>query len=265
MVRVRIIQNRPQHDKTFNINMILKNFIKDDDFDILVFPEFFNSPYGIKYFTEYAEELKEGNQTYDALKLFSETYENKYIVAGSIPEKDKDKYYNTCTVWYNGSIICTYRKINLFDINIKKTGVRFSESSVLSPGTTPAMFDTPWGKIGLGICFDLRFNQLANFYARNKCFMIIYPGCFTQFTGNLHWELLLRARAIDSRCFIVGCSTAVNPHLEYKSYGHSMIVAPLGNILGQLDDKVGIINQIIYPDDVKDMRESIPENHIYYC
>ena len=118
MVKVRIIQNKPSIEKISNIYDIFCS-IKDDDFDILVFPEFFNSPYGIKYFKEYAEELSEGNTTYDALQIKSEVLEDKYIVAGSIPEKDGDKYYNTCTVWLNGEIICKYRKINLFDIDIK--------------------------------------------------------------------------------------------------------------------------------------------------
>jgi len=263
MVKVRIIQNKPSIEKISNIYDIFCS-IKDDDFDILVFPEFFNSPYGIKYFKEYAEELSEGNTTYDALQIKSEILENKYIVAGSIPEKDGDKYYNTCSVWLNGEIICKYRKINLFDIDIKKCGLKFSESSVLSPGLEPAMFDTQWGKIGLGICFDLRFNQLSNYYAKNGCFMIIYPGCFTQYTGDLHWELLLRARAVDSRCYIVGCSTATNYDMEYKSYGHSMIVSPMGEVLSKLDDKEDIIDKDIYPSKSEYMKESIPENHIIY-
>jgi len=260
---VCIVQSKPGLDKETNITNAFKQ-VEHIECDILVLPECFNSPYGIEYFETYAEEIKPGEYTYDKLQEQSFLRPSTYIIAGSIPEKDGDKYYNTCTVWYAGAIICKYSKINLFDIDIKSSGTKFEESSVLSPGTEPAYFETEWGRIGLGICFDLRFNKLANYYAEQGCFMIIYPGCFTEYTGDLHWELLLRARAVDNRCYTIGCATALNKDMDYRSYGHSMIVSPWGKVLKQLDNKEGYIISTINSKDCISMKESIPPNSTVY-
>ena len=264
-MKVFLIQNKPGYNKITNLQQInrLIKIRNEKEYDFIVLPECFNSPYGIKYFKDYAEELKKGNLTFDFLKLKSTQLNNKYIIAGSIPEKEGDKYYNTCSVWYNGSIICKYRKINLFDINIKGQ-VSFKESSVLSPGEYPQFFETKFGKIGLGICFDLRFNQLSNYYAKNNCVLIIYPGCFTEYTGKLHWKTLLKARALDSRCFIIGCATAKNKDMDYHSYGHSTIVEPMADIIGELDNEEGILICKLDLDKTIHMRNSIPFKYKEY-
>lgn len=229
-----IIQVKPSTDKLISLkkvrHLIDLNYI--DSINFIILPECFSCPYGVKYFKEYAEELiiTPENPTIQMLYEISVDYPEIYLIGGTIPEKAGDKYYNTCTVWLGGKMIATYRKIHLFDINIPDK-VNFKESDILSPGTTPTIIDTPYGRIGIGICFDLRFNNLSNYYAQHNCHIIVYPGSFTQYTGKLHWELLLRARAIDSQCWVIGVSTALNTELDYHSYGHSMIVEPWGKVV----------------------------------
>ena len=259
MVRVCLIQNCPDFDKSKNLINLYK-IIPNEKIDILMFPECFNSPYGIEHFENYAEEIKEGNETFDFLKNLSIMYPNTYIIAGSIPELYENKIYNTCTVWKQGNIITKYRKNNLFDVKIPNA--EFTESDILSPGDKLAMFETEWGRVGLGICFDIRFNQISNIYSNNNCNLICYPANFTKITGDMHWDVLNKARAIDSHTFILSCSTATskNDEIKFKSYGNSIIVSPWGNILSKLDDKEGILTYDIDMNLVNDMREKIPIN-----
>jgi len=260
-MKIGIVQNKPGLDKKKNLKDILE-LIPKNDFDILVLPECFNSPYGIEFIKHYAENLEEEGETLIFLNKLSLKYNKSYIIAGSIPEYKNYKYYNTCTVWFNGNIIAIYRKIYLFDfVNNEKSKV-FKESVILSSGNKPVFFKTPWGNIGLGICFDLRFNELSNFYKKNDCNILIYPGNFTKWTGDLHWKLLLRARAIDNQCFVVGCATAENIQMKYKSYGHSIIVNPLGEINLEFDSNKASEIFDINLDQIQFIKKCIPLNNI---
>lgn len=254
-MKVCLIQNKPINDKLVNF-FNLEKMIPDESFDLLMFPECFNSLYGIEYFEKNAEEIKKNNLTFDFLEKISLKYNKSVVIAGSIPEKYNNKYYNTCTIWKEGKIIDKYRKINLFDNNIPEAS--FKESKVLSPGKEPCIVETSFGKIGIGICFDIRFNNISNFYAKNKCKIICYPASFTEFTGDLHWELLNRSRAIDSRTYILSCATALNQSNNFKSYGNSIIVSPWGKVLNRLDNNEGIIIQNIDLDEVKNINKQIP-------
>lgn len=257
-----IIQNKPTVFKHANLIQVEKlindNITPTTNFVIL--PECFNSPYGINYFEIYAEELiiNDDNPTIKMLYNISIKYKNVYIIAGTIPEKRKERYFNTCTIWLNGEIIDTYRKIHLFDIDIPGQ-ITFKESDVLTPGYKPTILNTQYGKIGIGICFDLRFNKLSNYYTENDCDIIVYPGSFTQHTGKLHWELLLRARAVDSQCWIIGVSSALNTELDYHSYGNSMVIEPWGNKVSEdIKDNEGIFTIKINPEISTKFKINIP-------
>ena len=254
-MKICLIQNCPGTNKDQNLVEIYK-LIPNKEIDILVFPECFNSPYGIEHFENFAEELKEGNQTYNFLKNLSGQLKQTYIVAGSIPEKDGDKIFNTSSVWKNGLLIATYRKNNLFDINVSKA--EFKESNIISPGSSLTIFQTQQCKVGLGICFDIRFNQISNIYSKEGCKVIIYPASFTEYTGKLHWSVLNQARAIDSHTYVISCSTARSETNKFKSYGHSIIVSPWGQILDELNNEVGYIYQDIDLNIVDNMRQTLP-------
>lgn len=150
---------------------------------------------------------------------------NVWVIAGSIPELDNGKIYNTCPVFdREGGFICRYRKMHLFNVSIKDK-ITFCESEFFEAGSEPVIFETEFGNIGLGICYDLRFPELSMYYAEKGCFLLVFPSAFSETTGKLHWELLVRTRALDNQVFVAGvggCRTS-----PYNSWGHSMIADPL--------------------------------------
>ncbi|CAJ1059877.1 omega-amidase NIT2 [Xyrichtys novacula] len=159
---------------------------------MVLLPECFNSPYGTSFFSSYGERIP-GEST----QVLSEAAkENKvYVVGGSIPEEDGGKLYNSCTVFGpDGEMILKHRKIHLFDIDVPGK-IRFQESETLSPGSSLSMFETPFCKVGVGICYDMRFAELAQIYSRKGCQLLVYPGAFNMTTGPAHWELLQRGRS----------------------------------------------------------------------
>jgi omega-amidase len=125
---------------------------------------------------------------------------NIYLIGGSIPEKTSDgKYYNTSLVFdRKGELIAKHRKVHLFDIDIKDK-ITYKESEFLVAGNQVTTFDTEFCKFGLGICYDMRFPELALLMAKQGAKVLVYAGCFNQTTGPLHWELLLRSRALDNQ------------------------------------------------------------------
>lgn len=134
---------------------------------------------------------------------------NAWIIGGSVPEVDTDsKVYNTCIVVNSeGEIVAKHRKIHLFDIDVPGK-IRFKESDSLTAGQSATLFDTPWGPIGVGICYDIRFPEYAMLLRQRGARFLIYPGAFNMVTGPAHWELLQRARAVDNQCFVAMCSPA---------------------------------------------------------
>lgn len=197
--------------------------------DIVALPECFNSPYGTKFFPEYAEEIPSGETSLALSKIAKEL--KIYLIGGTIPERKNNKLYNTCTVWNpEGTMEAIYRKMHLFDIDIPGE-ITFKESDSLTGGSELAMFNVGDVKIGLGICYDIRFEELAKLYRKKGCNMLIYPGAFNMKTGPLHWELLARGRANDNQSFVAVISPARDASAGYIAYGHSMVVDPWANIL----------------------------------
>ena len=126
------------------------------------------------------------------------------VVGGSVPERcaDTGALYNTCCVFdSDGSLLGKHRKTHLFDVDIPGE-ISFKESDTLSPGTELTVVDTAVGRLGIGICFDVRFPELAMACANRGAQIMVYPGAFNTVTGPLHWELLQRARAVDNQCFV---------------------------------------------------------------
>jgi predicted amidohydrolase len=223
--------------------------------NVVVLPECFNSPYGTKYFEEYAEPLD--GPTCKALSSMAKD-SKVYLIGGSFPERKDQKLYNTCTIWNkSGSLIGVHRKIHLFDIDVPGK-IRFKESDVLSSGDEQTLVDTEYGKIGIGICYDIRFPELAMIAARKGAIAMIYPGAFNTTTGPLHWELLQRARAVDNQIFVAACSPARDVSADYHAYGHSTIVDPMGQVLVTTDEKETIVTAEISIPKIHETRSSIP-------
>ncbi|XP_069744817.1 omega-amidase NIT2 isoform X2 [Narcine bancroftii] len=266
--RLALIQLMVSPLKASNYNR-LGTFVKEAasrGAKVVALPECYNSPYGTNYFPEYAERIP-GEST----RVLSEVAKEfgVYLIGGSIPEEDDGKLYNTCTVFApNGSMLLKYRKIHLFDIDVPGK-IRFQESETLSPGSSLCTFDTPYCKVGIGICYDMRFTELAQIYTQKGCQLLVYPGAFNMTTGPAHWELLQRARAVDNQVYVAAVSPARNEKSSYVAWGHSSIVNPWGEVLA----KAGSEETIIYADiDLKylsGIRQQIPilkqKRHDLYC
>jgi len=225
--------------------------------NIVSLPECFNSPYGTQYFKEYAESVPNGLSC-EALK--DAAVKNKvYLIGGSIPEVSDGKYYNTSTVWCpQGNLLATHRKIHLFDIDIPGK-MTFKESDALKPGNNFTTFSTPWCEVGLGICYDIRFAELAQVYAQQKkCKLLVYPGAFNMTTGPAHWDLLARGRALDNQVYVATPSPARDTGATYVAWGHSNIVSPWGEILATTQDQEDIVMADIDLEYLDTVRAQVP-------
>ncbi|KAJ3045904.1 hypothetical protein HDV00_006170 [Rhizophlyctis rosea] len=227
--------------------------------NIVVLPECFNSPYGTNHFPQYAEPLN--GQSAQALSDMAREAK-VYLIGGSFPERADDtpssKFYNTCTIWDpEGKRLGVHRKIHLFDIDVPGK-IRFQESETLSPGQSLTHIQTPYGKIGVGICYDIRFPELAMIAARKGCIAMIFPGAFNMTTGPLHWELLQRARANDNQIYVAACSPARDSGSGYVAWGHSTVVDPLGQVIATTEEKEDIVYATVDVSKIEEARASIP-------
>lgn len=223
---------------------------------IAVLPEIFNSPYSSKKFTEYAE--PEGGDTWQMLSAAAKDL-NLVLVGGSIPERDEDgKIYNTCFIFdADGNQIGKHRKVHLFDIDIEG-GQRFRESETLSPGSSATVFDTPFGKMGAAICYDVRFPELFRMMVLQGAKVIFVPGAFNMTTGPAHWELTFRVRALDNQVYTVGAAPARDEKAPYVSYANSIICSPWGEVIGRLGTEEEILIWELDMDKVEKLRQQLP-------
>ena len=259
-LKIGLIQMQVENNKNKNLMKAsqLVNKISSKNPDIVILPEMFSCPYNSDSFPIYAEE--ENDYSFNYLSNIAKT-NNIYLVSGSIPEKDADKIYNTSYVFNRkGEKIAKHRKIHLFDIDIKNKQ-KFKESDTLSAGNEVSVFDTEFGKIGLCICYDFRFPELARLMVNKGAKMIIVPASFNMTTGPAHWDIMFKSRAIDNQVYTIGCSPARDYNSSYISYGNSLIVSPYGEILCKLDEKESFITYDIDLDYVDEIREELPLLH----
>lgn len=231
-MRISLIQMKVLKTPKENLEKIgsLVAKAKSQNADIAVLPEMCFCAYENAAFVKYAM-----NEKSEIIKGLSDiAKKNKlYLTAGSIPEADGEKIYNTSYVFDTfGNIIAKHRKIHLFDVDIKN-GQYFKESDTFSAGNKVTVFETEWGKIGVMICYDIRFPELALRMA-NDVKAIIVPASFNYTTGPEHWELLFRARAVDNQVYMIGCASATDDTQSYHSWGHSIITDPWGRVVKQL-------------------------------
>lgn len=187
-------------------------------------PEMFCCPYQLELFQSFSE--KRGGAVWQTLSDAAK--ENHiWVIGGSIPERDEQgALYNTCFVFDpTGTERGRYRKTHLFDVDIPGK-INLRESSVLTLGREFLLVDTPLGKIGVAICFDLRFPELFRTLAEHGAQMIFVPSAFNMTTGPAHWELNCRSHALDNQVFLFGCAPARDPSSAYVSYGNSIAVSP---------------------------------------
>lgn len=257
-IKIALCQMNVIDDKDENLRnaemMINRSVTENADF--IVLPEMFNCPYSNDKFIEYCEEQKNSKTLLKISQLALDN--NVYILAGSIPEKEGSKLYNTSYLFNrNGEITAKHRKMHLFDIDVKGK-ITFMESDVLTAGDNVTLVDTEFGKIGIGICYDIRFPELARLMALEGALILFYPGAFNLTTGPAHWELLFRSRALDNQVFCIGVAPALNIDASYNSYGHSIIANPWGEIIAEANENESLIISEIDLSEIKKIREELP-------
>ena len=227
-LKIAQIQMSVTADRAENIRRACDMVRQAGDIDMAVLPEMFCCPYDNACFRPYGE--AEGGPAYQTLSALAKE-RGIWLVGGTVPELAEGKVYNTCYVFApDGQMVAKHRKIHLFDIDVKG-GQRFMESETLTAGDSVTTFDTPWGRVGVCVCFDFRFTELSELMVLSGAKLIVVPAAFNMTTGPAHWELLLRQRAVDNQCFTVGTSPARDESASYVAWGNSMVCDPWGTVL----------------------------------
>ncbi|EOD01563.1 carbon-nitrogen hydrolase family protein [Caldisalinibacter kiritimatiensis] len=258
-LRVGLCQMLVTEDKDVNIKKadeMIKKAVSSGA-KLVVLPEMFNCPYDNSYFPKFAENCPEGKTIQFMSRAAKEN--NIYLIGGSIPEKDeKDNIYNTSFAFdTNGNIIGKHRKMHLFDIDVEG-GIRFMESDILSKGEDITVFDTEYGKVGLSICYDIRFPELMRLMVLKGARIIVIPAAFNMTTGPAHWESLFKVRALDNQVYMLGTAPARNKESSYTSYGNSIITDPWGRVVSKLDEKENILIQDLDLNMIDKIRRELP-------
>jgi predicted amidohydrolase len=157
----------------------------------------------------------------------------------------------------DGGVIASYDKIHMFDIDLGN-GESYRESANYQPGETAVISDLPWGRIGLTICYDVRFPALYRALAESGASFLAVPSAFTKKTGEAHWHTLLRARAIENGCFVFAAAQGGMHENKRETYGHSLIIDPWGVVLAEAGTEPGIILAKIDPTKVETARKAVP-------
>jgi omega-amidase len=224
---------------------------------LVVLPEIWNGPYSNDSFPVFAEDFSRDCPSISALSSVAKET-GVTLVGGSVSERCEGKLYNTCVVFGgNGRILAKHRKVHLFDIDIPGK-ITFKESLTLTPGSGPTVVDTDCGRLGVGICYDLRFPELAQIYAQRGVQLIVYPGAFNCTTGPVHWELLQRARAVDNQLFVATCSPARNPESSYQAWGHSTVVGPFAEVMATTGHEADIVYAEMDYRQIEERRANMP-------
>lgn len=252
-----LIQMRVTANKSENVDAAVE-WVKrcaQDGARLIMLPEMFCCPYDSTAFPKFAE--PEGGPVWQALAGAARQMQI-YLIGGSMPEVDAGQIYNTGYIFNpRGEQIGKHRKMHLFDIDVTG-GQRFRESDTLAPGSQVTVVETEYGRLGIAICYDVRFPELARLMTVQGARILAYPGAFNMTTGPAHWETLFCARALDNQVYVLGCAPARDESTGYVSYGHSIIVSPWGKAVGQLDAEEGCLTAEIDLDEVERVRRELP-------
>src|SRR5215211_3105508 len=241
-IRVACVQMTSRDDKAANLEQAeaLVGRAAATGADVVVLPEKWNAIGGAETLHGAAEPL-DGGESVEAMAGWARTH-GITLVGGSITERreGRDKLSNTCLVFDpEGEIVATYRKIHMFDVEVG--GHVYRESEAEEPGDQTLVCEAEGWRIGLTVCYDLRFPELYRILALDGAELVTVPAAFTMFTGRDHWELLLRARAVENQCYVAAANEWGSHEGGKESYGRSTIVDPWGVVLAQAADEDTVI------------------------
>ncbi|MBW2061091.1 MAG: carbon-nitrogen hydrolase family protein [Deltaproteobacteria bacterium] len=258
-IKLALIQYQIKPDWSENVAIVesLLEQAKAEEADLAVLPEMFICPYELELFPEYAEPIPEG-RTCQLLRGWAEKLD-LYILGGSLPERNQEgRLYNTATLWdRQGNLQAAHRKVHLFDVDLPG-GVSFHESTVLSPGEKITVLDILGMRLGIAVCYDVRFPEIFRLMALVGAEFVVLPGAFNNVSGPAHWELSLRARAVENTIYVAGVSGTAPPGSSYQSWGHTMMVDPFGEVLVNLEEAEGVGVVEVDPERIKDIRSRLP-------
>jgi omega-amidase len=223
--------------------------------DIVILPEMFNCPYDPSFFGRFSESYPG-----ETAKLLSKlaALHTIYIIGGSIPEREGNTIYNTSYSFdRNGTLLGRHRKIHLFDVEVQG-GIRFKESDTITAGSDVTVIETEFCRIGIAICYDMRFPELVRKMVLGGAKIIVVPAAFNMTTGPAHWHLLARTRALDNQVYFIAASPARNKEASYTAYGHSLVADPWGNIIAEASVDEEIIFSEIDLGFVDKIRRELP-------
>lgn len=258
--KVACLQNCAANDMAANLSQIerLARAAVDAGAELVLAPEFYCvlEPSDGDYFAN-GFSAEEHPAIDHAKQLVADL--GVWMVLGSIPVRHTaGKVHNRCLVINpNQEIVATYDKIHLFDVAIKD-GQEYRESSSVQPGERAAIAELPWGKLGLSICYDIRFPHLYRSLGQAGADFISVPAAFTAKTGAAHWHTLVRARAIETGCYVFAPGQCGQRPWGRRTYGHSLIVSPWGEVLADAGEDEGFVVAEIDPQEVIKARRMIP-------
>lgn len=194
--------------------------------------------------------------------LSEQARKNKvWIVGGTLPlaGQDDSRVRAACLLLDDqGTVVARYDKIHLFDVQITESNEHYNESETIEAGDNIVVVDTPFGRIGMAVCYDLRFPGLFRQMSEQGAEIFVLPAAFTAITGKAHWETLVRARAIENLSYVIASAQGGYHANGRETYGHSMIVDPWGIVLDKLPRGSGVVISEIDRDQLHDLRRSFP-------
>lgn len=257
-IRIGVVQSKVYQEKEKNLRRLEACLERPhlQGVDLVALPEMFCCPYDTACFPAYAEE--EGGAVWQFCSRLAEKH-GIYLAAGTMPERDdQGRIYNTAYVFdRKGRQIAKYRKTHLFDVNIAG-GQQFQESAVLTAGNETAVFDTEFCRMGLCVCYDFRFPELARLLTDQGAKVFLVPAAFNMTTGPAHWENLFRQRAVDNQVYAVGIASARDHLAGYVSWGHSIIAGPWGDVRMQMEETEAVSVTELDLEEVERVRAQLP-------
>lgn len=184
-----------------------------------------------------------------------------WIVAGTIPMRSDDpqRPASACCLFDgSGAMVARYDKMHLFDVSVPGRPESYRESANTTPGREPVVADTPFGRVGLAVCYDLRFPELFRAMSGRGAEMIALPAAFTRATGEAHWHVLIRARAVENLCYVLASAQYGSHPGGRETYGHSMLVDPWGRVAAEQDEGGGALCHDVALDRLGRLRAGFP-------
>jgi predicted amidohydrolase len=225
----------------------------DSNASLAVLPEMFYHPY------ELSEILKKTGTEDEILDRFCQCARETgmYICTGSMAVRSNGKVYNrSYLIDPEGKPVLTYDKCHLFDVQFKQ--LKAHESLFFARGDSVAVVDTAIAKIGIVVCYDIRFPELVRCVALAGAEVLLVPAVFNTITGPVHWHVMMKARAIENQFFLAAVSQGRNSETSYQAYGHSMVVSPWGDVMVEAGEGEGIVYAELDPEVIENTRKSLP-------